>query len=169
MTTFIPFDAAQLRRSLIPDTNIVYAFFDEADNLHAQASWLFDQVDWNWIILEAVAVETWGLFTKGRLHEDYKFRFLAWLMTPGKVIYLDAALAPIQGCNQICLERKVDLVDAIIVESAHSLSIHLGGRNNEVPIIAADSDFWRLRQLNKKNLRVYDIRSEFEEIERVLQ
>ena len=89
-------------------------------------------------------------------------------MTPGKVIYLNDALAPIEECNQICRERRVDLVDAIVAESAHSIAVHLGGSRHEIPIIAADADFWRLRQLSTKHLLVYDIRSELEEIERLL-
>lgn len=161
-------DPSLLRRSLIPDTNIVFAFFNPRDQLHAEANWLFDEVDRNWIILTAVAVETWGLFTRGGLGDNLKLNFLAWLVTPGKVIYLNSKLAPIAACNEICSQRQVDLVDAIVIETAHNLSLLIGGRTNEVPIISADADFWRLRQIKSKNLRVFDIRSEFEDIERLL-
>jgi predicted nucleic acid-binding protein len=168
MTAMPEVDKGQLRHSLIPDTNIVFAFFNKNDRLHAEANWLFDEFDRNWIVLSAVAVETWGLFTSCGLSQAEKLNFLAWLITPGKVIYWDDKIAAINECNQICLDQKVDLVDAIVVESAHTLSLLLGGRRNEIPIITADSDFWRLRHVKAKNLLVYDIRSEVEEIQRAL-
>lgn len=132
------------------DTNALVSFFDPDDTHHLAAKLTLEEDHrYEWLITGPVIVEAAGVLMS-RVGRFAVSKMFSWIGTPGKGV---SVLTCSEGPNEhrqrwaehtaFCDYRSIDFVDAYLMRVATLIRPHLGVNSPVVPILTADSDFYK--------------------------
>lgn len=149
------------RRSIILDTNILLPYFDRHDSKHPEYKYLIDEFlpdcfD-QYLVPEAVLVETWGQLVRSKnARHEVGMSLIDWVRNPGSCASLIPDLHTVlDQCYGLSRERKVDVVDSIIMQLANTLSVE-HSISPSLVIATLDGDFVRCRYERELSFRIYN-------------
>ena len=145
------------------DTNVLVAFADDRDGFHEQAALVLDDYDdYEWVVSLPVVVEACGLLGSRR-GAGHVLTLLRWLLVPSNALLLPGSHPSVQADRLLMLQTnwmnqyRVDLVDAHLMDLAHSITSQFDFRPH-MPIFTFDtSDFLRCASKGKR-YSLYDMR-----------
>ena len=142
-------------RPALIDSNMLIGYFHPRDQHHALATFTIENLDWDWIVVQAVLTEAWGVLNKRAA--NFAYDMLQQVVSPGRFHFLEWEPFDIPTCGNIVLTHRVDVADAMVTSIARKLTEFAHSRR--VPIFTFDvQDFTRI----VRNGIVFDVQNQEE-------
>lgn len=152
------------RRSVMLDTNVVYAAFSKTDSRHDDCV-AYLELEEQYLLPLPVIIETWGLLVGRDRNWSAGFEFLRWMSNPRSAVVVINHSESMTRIRELATSLRVDCVDATILYLADHISRQCGYSRGFRIATYDTADFLKSLKAFKFSFTLVDLNSPFDEIE----